>query len=197
MAKKSKNKKQAKVNTSNKMSIEKQNEIVSETQKLINELKNSKKNIFKRKEKELANRQAEDLQNLLNKNQYYVLQEKLNSLKKIEEQEKIQLEKEKNSSKEKKPKKTYKDRIKSIKEFDRWPLYSRTKRILEQEEGSVKVQKLCFMYIAFALLLGVAIVGLLMLVGVIPYSNDTSSGNANDYIPALVFAIPLALIFAL
>lgn len=198
MAKKSKIKKQVKNkpnSSTGSMTLEKQDEIILQTQKLIEELKKTKLSIFKKEEKELAIKQANDLQSLLDQKQYYVLQEKLNSLKNLEEQEKTQIEQEKNDSKQKVPKKTFKDRMKAIKEFDRWPLYSRTKRIIEQEEGSVRIQKLCFVYIAFVILLGVAIVGLLMLVGVIPYSIN--AGTTNNYVAALVFAIPLALIFVL
>lgn len=200
MSKKSKNKKQTK-NKSNtqsgSMSLEKQQQIILETNKLIDELKKTKWNIFKKNEKELALKQVDDLQALLDQQQYYVLQEKLNSLKKLEDQENSEIEKEKQNSKQKKPKKTFKDRLRAIKEFDRWPLYSRTKRIIEQEEGSVRIQKLCFVYIIFVILLAVAIVGLLMLIKVIPLEGIDSANTANNYVPALVFAIPLALIFAL
>lgn len=197
MAKKSKSKKQTKNKSNNQsgsMSLEKQEQIILQTNQLIEKLKKTKWNIFQKKEKELALKQVGDLQALLDQKQYYVLQEKLSSLKKLEDQENSEIEKEKQNSKQNKPKKTFKDRLRAIKEFDRWPLYSRTKRIIEQEEGSVRIQKLCFVYIIFVILLAVAIVGLLMLIKVIPLD---SANTANNYVPALVFAIPLALIFAL
>lgn len=197
MAKKSKNKKNQNNKNNQKttgMTVEKQNEIISQTNELINNLKNTKSNIFNRKTKELALKQADDLQNLLNANEYYVLEEKLRSLKEIEEKEKAELRKEEELAKQKAPKKTFKDRMQAIKEFDRWPLYSRTKRILEQEEGKMKIQKLCIMYGLFIIFLAVSIVGLLMLIQVIPFDMGTEN-TANNYIPALVFAIPLACIF--
>lgn len=202
MPKKSKNKKQAKNNKSNvqsnTMTLEKQEQIILQTNQLIDELKKTKWSIFKKKEKELAHRQINDLQSLLDQKQYYVLQEKLNSLKKLEEKENSEIEKDKQDSKQKTPKKTFKDRLNAIKEFDRWPLYSRTKRILEQEEGSVKVQKLCFVYIIFVILLVVAVIGVLMLAKVHPFEHLFENSSANNYVPALIFAIPIAIIlFAL
>lgn len=199
-AKNTKNKNNAKQNNKpvqpKGMSEQEQNEIIAQTQALIEKLRATKKNIFKKEEKELATKQADDLQKLLDDKQYYVLKNNLESLKKLEEDEKKKIEAEKQAEvKEKKPKLTFKQRMAKIKEFDRWPLYSRTKRILENDEGSVKIQKLCLLYGALVILLGVVIVGLLLLVQVIP--NEWMDGSTNNYIPALIFAIPLALIFAL
>lgn len=180
-----------------------QKEIIEKTNKIIDELKAelNKKTLFKRKDKQIINNQINELQNYLDNNEFGVLKTKIEELERIVSQEQKELEKiNKKKTKEKKEKLSV--RIRNFFKEARYPTYSRIKKIIENEDRTInssfgkinmKALKIVGVILLDLLLIGVAVVGLLLLLGVINYSISSDSSRI---FPILLLAVPVGLLFA-
>lgn len=180
-----------------------QKEIIEKTNKIIDELKTelNKKTLFKKKDKQIINNQINELQNYLDNNEFGVLKTKIEELERIVSQEQKELE-EINKKKTKEKKEKLSVRIKNFFKEARYPTYSRIKKIVENEDRTInssfgkinmKALKIVGVILLDLLLIGVAVVGLLLLLGVINYSISSDSSRI---FPIMLLAIPVGLLFA-
>lgn len=197
MAKKqSKKNKEIKNNKNKNVLTEKDIENIKiETKNLIEKLETEKKHLFKSKQsKQLIDKQIQDLKKFLEEEQFYLLNDKLKNLKilELEEQEKIKKEKELNSKIKKENAFSFKKWINSIKEFDRWPIYSRIKKINDNYDGSEKWKRLSLVLLALFIVIIVMLIGILLIANVIPYGIEQDTGKIG---PWVIFALPFAILF--
>lgn len=192
-----KNKKNKDIKNSNKnvLSDEQINIIIEKTNEIINKLENDKKSILKtKKTKLLINNQINDLKRFLEQEQYYLLKDKIDALEEMEKKEQSKINEEIALEHQKSPKKkiNFQSIINSIKTFDRWPLYSRIKRISQTYEGAEKTKRIAFFVSIFVLLIITMIIGILLIANVIPYViyQDTTKIG-----PWIIFSLPLAALF--
>lgn len=194
MAKKQKSKKNNETKTNKNVLTDTDIETIkSQTNEIISKLEQERKSVFKSKtNKELIDHQIADLKRFLDEEQYYLLKDKINALKKLEEEEKKKLEEK--QEKQKREKWNFNKFVQSVQEFDRWPLYSRIKRINNNYEGNDKTKRLALLIGAFVVLIIVMVIGILLISNAIPYhiSQDTTKVG-----PWMIFVIPLALLFFL
>lgn len=180
-----------------------QKEIIEKTNKIIDELKTelNKKTLFKKKDKQIINNQINELQNYLDNNEFGVLKTKIEELERIVSQEQKELE-EMNKKKTKEKKEKLSVRIRNFFKEARYPTYSRIKKIVENEDRTInssfgkinmKALKIVGVILLDLLLIGVAVVGLLLLLGVINYSISSDSSRI---FPILLLAVPVGLLFA-
>lgn len=180
-----------------------QKEIIEKTNKIIGELKAelNKKTLFKKKDKQIINNQINELQNYLDNNEFGVLKTKIEELERIVSQEQKELE-EINKKKTKEKKEKLSVRIRNFFKEARYPTYSRIKKIIENEDRTInssfgkinmKALKIVGVILLDLLLIGVAVVGLLLLLGVINYSISSDSSRI---FPILLLAVPVGLLFA-
>lgn len=180
-----------------------QKEIIEKTNKIIDELKAelNKKTLFKKKDKQIINNQINELQNYLDNNEFGVLKTKIEELERIVSQEQKELE-EINKKKTKEKKEKLSVRIRNFFKEARYPTYSRIKKIIENEDRTInssfgkinmKALKIVGVILLDLLLIGVAVVGLLLLLGVINYSISSDSSRI---FPILLLAVPVGLLFA-
>lgn len=182
-----------------------ENKISNDVQKIINELTNelNKKNVFQKKEKELIQHQIKELNNLLENKEFHVLKEKIDSLEKLYLEEKKENENDENNKT--KEKFSFKQKMYEWISDGRIPFYSRFKKIMNTEDRvitkgnfNIKLRTLkIIMFVSIYLLLfGIACIGILMLLNVIPFGNGNSD-NLNYILPALLLAIPIGLIITI
>lgn len=180
-----------------------QKEIIEKTNKIIDELKAelNKKTLFKKKDKQIINNQINELQNYLDNNEFGVLKTKIEELERIVSQEQKELE-EINKKKTKEKKEKLSVRIRNFFKEARYPTYSRIKKIIENEDRTInssfgkinmKALKIVGVILLDLLLIGVAVVGLLLLLGVINYSISSDSSRI---FPIMLLAVPVGLLFA-
>lgn len=198
------NKQKNKSNTSNKKnnkSISKNNEdairkqqdqIKENTYKIIGQLnKDYNKIIFNFKQKKYIKHLIFELESLLNSAEYDVLVSKMKSLKLMYEKEENVIN-SKINKKTKEPKPKF-DLLQFLKKT-RYPIFTRYKRIIQEETGSARIKKLCLVSSIILLLIAVSIIGFLMYFSVIP-GISISSTDTGDIFSIFVFAIPLGLLF--
>ena len=126
---------------------------------------------------------------------------KIEELERIVSQEQKELE-EINKKKTKEKKEKLSVRIRNFFKEARYPTYSRIKKIIENEDRTInssfgkinmKALKIVGVILLDLLLIGVAVVGLLLLLGVINYSISSDSSRI---FPILLLAVPVGLLFA-
>lgn len=180
-----------------------QQEIISKTNKIIDDLKVelNKKTLFKKNDKQTITNQINELQNYLENKEFGILKNKIDELEKIVSEEQKELEEiNKKQTKEKKEKLSI--RIKTFFREARYPTYSRIKKILENEDRTInasfgkinmKVLKIVGVILIDLLLIGIAVIGLLLLLGVINYSISSDSSRI---FPIILLSLPIGLLFA-
>lgn len=182
-----------KKNNKNELTNEEINEIKTKTEKIIRDLEKEQGSLFKSKSnKELISKQIEDLKKYLNEEQFYLLRDKINLLEKMEKEEKDDLEQ--NSQKEKivKNKASMTSYVNKIKEFDRWPFYSRIKKICDENSGNEKVQKIAIVITAWVFLLIIGIIGILLIANIIPYNIPQDTTKIG---PWIITVLPITILF--
>lgn len=195
-------KKNNKISSSNKKKIisikneeaikKQQDQIKQNVFKIIEQLnKDYNKIIFNLKQKKYIKHLIFEFESLLDLGEYDVLVSKMKSLE-------LMYEKEKNAAirtitkktKEVKPKF---DLLQFLKKT-RYPIFTRYKKIIQEETGKVRIKKLCIVSSIILLLIAVSIVGFLMYFGVIP-GISISPTDTDNIFSIFVFAIPLGLLF--
>lgn len=180
-----------------------QQEIISKTNKIIEDLKVelNKKTLFKKNDKQIINNQINELQNYLDNKEFGILKVKIEELEKIVLQEQKELE-EINNKKSKEKSEKLSVRLKNFFIEARYPTYSRIKKIIETEDRtintsigkiSMKALKIAGIIFIDLLLIGIAVIGLLLLLGVINYSISSDSSRI---FPIILLALPIGLLFA-
>lgn len=191
-----KNNKNSNENKNNKViSNEEIETIKSKIEGIIKQLEADQNKLFSnKKNKELIAKQISDLKRYIDEEQYYLLRDKINALEKMEQEEKKEKLEKESATKKIKTNLSPSNIAKSIKEFDRWPVYSRIKRINQDCTGKEKIQKTIFVFLIFFLLIILMIIGILLITNVIPYSISADTTKIG---PWIIFSLPLAMLFFL
>ncbi|MCF0218056.1 MAG: hypothetical protein HUJ42_03395 [Malacoplasma sp.] len=171
--------------------------IKNKTNDLIAKLQKRASNIFLFKKRKLINTQIQDLQASLQNQEFYLLDTKLKEFEALEKQEKQDLENEMQQSKIKEKKerkiKSFADFVAALKNFEYWPLVSRSKRICEKYDGRDKIWRLALMFSAFACLLIISIIGILFLANVGPFVWTLEGNDTAKIGPTLMLVVPIVL----
>lgn len=169
-------------------------QIKSQTNNLISQLEKRSKNIFLFKKKDLIKSQIKDLRTLLEEEQFYLLDSKLKAIKELEAKEKEELEKDNKVSEVKKVRKikSFSEIKLAFRNFDSWPIYSRTKRIIENYSDTERTKRLIVMYSIIFILLVVTVIGLLLCLDVIHYGI---SGDTNGIGKVICLVFPIVCLF--
>lgn len=167
--------------------------VIKRTNALILELKKDQKNPFSKHKNDLIEQQINELNKHIEKKHYNFL---LSKLDQIDAFKKNQLDEEKQAKLERKQ--AFKNKwsvanIKQqIKQFDKYPIYSRLKRIKANYEGSEKNVRIGLMFASFFILLLIAIIAVLVYLNYIPYVITT---DVNKIFPVVLFAIAIIGLF--
>ncbi len=195
-----KNSNQKKQNDKNKEAElkrkQKEANLINQAKQAINELEIEieKSYRFNKAKKQYAISKVEEINNFIDQGKFEELEEWINTYKELKEEEKKRLEieeKEKNNKLEKEP---INIRFKKFFAEFRIPVYSRVKKIIKEDHGKVRLLKLLGVFGMILILIAVFIIGVLMLVGVIPFNVGTSNG-ASQIFPAILVAIAIGLFY--
>ncbi len=185
-----KNKKKNKNNKVDKNEIS-ENEIINKTNMIIQQLEKDKNHHFvSKKNKELIDHQISELKRFLDEEQYYLLDSKIKALESMTEEEKNEIAKD--TQKQPKNKVNFSSFKEKIYEFDRWPFYSRIKKILNDYDGADRIKWISLVVVAYVLLIAISIIGILFIANVIPYTIESDETMIGAW---LMTTLPLTILF--
>ncbi|MEF9985199.1 MAG: hypothetical protein RR665_00925 [Malacoplasma sp.] len=173
--------------------IIKQKEIEANANKIIDQLNiDFKKNFFNFAKKKEIKHLISELQNLINLKEFDVLSSKMKSLELLYENEKKDIKELDSNKKIKltKPKFDFVNFFRTV----RYPIFSRYRKIILEENGTNRIKKLCLVSGIIVLLVSVSVIGFLMYFGVIP-GIAASSTETDNILPIFLFAVPIGLLF--
>lgn len=207
--KKNKNNKTNKNNKNNQKSateLARENEIkqkqreanlINQAKQAIEELDNEidKSLKFNKSKKEAIKQKVDSINLMIEEKKFDELEAWINNYKELKEEErKLKEEEQREKERNNETKVPLKQKISNYFKNGRIPLYTRIKNIVKNEVGQTKTIKLLTVFGIIGLCLIVFIIGLLMLIGIIPFSIGIGNG-ADTIVPAIMIAISIGVLF--
>lgn len=176
---------------------QKEANLINQAKQAIAELDSEIEKTFKfnKSKKDAIKQKVDSINNMIEEKRFDELEIWINNYKELKEEERKlkeeeQREKERNTT----TKLPFKQRMAKFFKTARIPIYSRIKNVLKNEVGQTKTLKLLAIFGIIALCLIVFIIGILMLVGIIPFSIGIGNG-ADAIIPAVMIAISIGVLY--